>query len=171
MAMHFEAPSADAGKTALSAMASTVTLITFRDDAGRPNGMTATAFAPASYEPLLALICVNQSARSYALIAASGRFGVNILSRDLIPVSDFCARPGTEKILDDAWLASGPADGAAPAVAGALSYFDCTVESETKAGEGAIIVGAVNSVGSGGDGLPLVFHVGRYCDVGAVIAS
>lgn len=168
MAMTVLTPSADNAKVALSTMASTVTVITYRDHQGRPSGMTATAFAPVSYDPLLTVICVNRAARTYPAISESGRFGVNILARDLAPVSDFCARPGTEKVLEDGWLEPG-IDAASPVIAGALAFFDCQVHADIPAGEGAVIVGAVLGLAAADEGRPLLHHRMAYWELGTAM--
>lgn len=153
----------DAFKTALGTFASSVTVITMWGDGGRPLGMTATAFTSVSTDPLLALVCVNRSTRTYQHIAGAGRFGVNVLGSAARMVSDYCARPGADKQLEPGWLAAG--QWRCPALAGALSFLDCEVEQDVAAGTHAVLIGSVRAIGlqqDVADPLPLLHFRGQY---------
>src|SRR5690606_12299884 len=91
-------------RAALGNYASSVNVITMTDDDGRPLGMTATAFSSVSIDPLLILVCINRSTRTYQHIAARRVFGVNILGAVARDISDYCARAGADKNLDPRWL-------------------------------------------------------------------
>src|SRR2546421_5702916 len=49
---------------------------------GGSGGMTANAICSLSLEPLLALVCFENRARTLPIVRDSGRFAVNILSAD-----------------------------------------------------------------------------------------
>src|SRR3954451_7263822 len=115
--MGLQPVTADPGgfKAALGSLAASVNVITMWDAESRPLGMTATAFASVSVDPLLILVCVNRSTRTYDHIRETRRFGVNILGSVAREISDYCARPGADKHLRPAWLAQNP-DWRAPAL-------------------------------------------------------
>jgi len=164
MALEHVGPDVTAFKTALGTFASSVNVITMWDEEDRPVGMTATAFASVSTDPLLVLICVNRSTRTYLHIATGGAFAVNILGSDAREVSDYCARPGLDKYLREEWLAPRPG-WRSPALAGALAYLDCEVEQDVHAGTHAILIGRVISIGLNSDAaepLPLLHYRGAY---------
>jgi flavin reductase (DIM6/NTAB) family NADH-FMN oxidoreductase RutF len=133
-------------KAALGSFASSVNVITVRDDHGTPIGMTATAFSSVSVDPLQILVCINRTARTYRHIAAAGRFGVNILGSVAREISDHCARPGGDKQLVREWLAP---DGQwrSPALAGALAFLDCEIAQDVAAGTHAVLIGTVQGIG------------------------
>ncbi|MER5185311.1 flavin reductase family protein [Streptomyces sp. NPDC002896] len=133
-------------KAALGSFAAGVNVITLRDDEGRPLGMTATAFSSVSADPLLVLVCMNRSTRSYEQVAATGRFGVNILAAAAREVSDHCSRPGSDKYLAPEWLAEH-SEWHAPALAGALAYLDCETERDVTAGTHAVLIARVRAIG------------------------
>ncbi len=171
MAMSFIPASADAAKAALSSVAATVTVITFRDEGGRPSGMTATAFASASYDPVMEVVCVNAANRTYEGIKQAGRFGVNTLSSALAHISDHCAKPGDDKTLDPAWVLDQDDPEAPPAIDGALAYFDLDLVSQMQAGSGVVLLGEARQIGRAQDGSPLLHHRGSYREVGPALAG
>jgi flavin reductase (DIM6/NTAB) family NADH-FMN oxidoreductase RutF len=159
-------PDAASFRAALGSMASSVTLITMRDEFGRPLGMTATAFSSVSADPLLVMVCVNRSSRSCEHIRRAGWFGVNILPSQSRELSDYCARPGGDKILQAEWT-SGQEAWQTPALRSALAYLDCEVDQDVVAGTHTVLIGAVKGIGispSGAD-LPLIHFRGRYRDL------
>lgn len=136
-------------KVALGSFAASVNVITLWDGDGRPLGMTATAFTSVSVDPLLILVCVNRSTRTYDRIAETRRFGVNILGSPAREISDHCSRPGADKALRPEWLAD--ADGwHTPALAGALAYLDCEIDQDVPAGTHAVLIGSVGGIGLSG---------------------
>lgn len=151
-------------RQALGSFASSVNVITMWGPESQPLGMTATAFSSVSVDPLLVLVCINRDSRTYKHIAATGRFGVNILGSAGRELSDYCARPGGDKVLDASWLhrAGG---WHTPALTSALAFLDCAVDQDITAGTHAILIGAVNSVGLNSladDQEPLVHFRGAY---------
>jgi flavin reductase (DIM6/NTAB) family NADH-FMN oxidoreductase RutF len=138
----------DGFRAALGSLAASVNVITLWDDGGVPRGMTATAFSSVSVDPLLILVCIDRSTRTYRQIARKGRFGVNILGSVAREISDHCARPGADKGLCQEWLA--PAESwRSPALAGALAFLDCEVDQDVHAGTHAVLIGAVRGIGLG----------------------
>lgn len=156
-------------KAALGSLAASVNVITLWDAGGRPLGMTATAFSSVSVDPLLVLVCINRATRTYDQVSAGERFGVNILGTDAREISDYCGRPGGDKVLEAGWLAgAGLRDGGAwnsPALSGALAFLDCRVDQQVQAGTHAVIIGAVEGIGLADPGphsQPLLHFRGRY---------
>lgn len=150
-------------REALASFASGVTIVTFRDELDRPCGMTASSFSSVSMDPLLVLVCLNRSARTYDDVLSRERFGINILSADCVEISNQCARPGEDKQLLPEWL-EDPVDGRSPALKDSLAYLDCEVHTEVPAGTHSIIVGRVLAIGvlEGQEGKPLLYYRGGY---------
>lgn len=133
-------------KVALGSLAASVNVITMWDDQHNPLGMTATAFSSVSIDPLLVLVCVNRSTRTYDHITETRRFGVNILGSVAREISDYCSRPGADKYLNPQWLAQCP-DWRTPALSGALAFLDCEVDKDVEAGTHAVLIGTVRGIG------------------------
>lgn len=150
-------------KAALGSLASGVNVITMRDSGGTPLGMTATAFSSVSIDPLLVLVCMNRSTRTYEHIARSGQFGVNILASGSQGVSDHCSRPGADKVLQPGWLCEGGYQ--SPALSAALAFLDCRVDQDVTAGTHAVLIGEVQALGLSAqraDSDPLIHFCGAY---------
>ena len=157
-------------KAALGSVAASVNVITMWDGHHRPLGMTATAFSSVSADPMLVLVCINRATRTYDHVAASGRLGVNILGSAAREISDYCGRPGGDKVLDSGWLADTGA-WHTPALSGALAFLDCRIDQEVQAGTHAVIIGAVEGIGLPSLAQhfePLLHFRGRYRQLDAV---
>ena len=135
-----------------------VTVITTRDESGRPFGLTANAVTSVSLTPPLILVCVDKKADTYPHFDRSKVFTVNILSDDQEGVSRRFATSGIEKfegigyhrtetgcaILDDA-----------------VGYMDCRIIDSYDAGDHTIYLGEVLSADAN-DVPPLLFFRGGY---------
>lgn len=125
-------------RAALGSVAASVNVITMWDEGHRPCGMTATAFASVSADPLLVLVCINRATRTYDHVAAAGRFGVNVLGSAAHEISDYCSRPGSDKLLDEDWLAD-TGTWHCPALSGALAFLDCQIDQEVQAATESVL--------------------------------
>src|SRR2546425_7969373 len=71
----------------LGRFATGVTVLTTRDPAGRPIGMTASSVASVSLEPPLVLVSVDRNNDMYPALRAAQRFVLNVLAADQEAVS------------------------------------------------------------------------------------
>jgi flavin reductase (DIM6/NTAB) family NADH-FMN oxidoreductase RutF len=128
-------------------------------------GMTANALCSLSLDPLLALVCFENNARTLPIVREAGRFGVNVLSSRQEEVAEVFASkvPESEK-LDG--VPHRLQDGV-PIIEGALSWVVCSLRELIAGGDHTIAIGEVVSMGLG-DGDPLLWYGGRYHDVGLV---
>src|SRR5947209_16527461 len=76
-----------------------VAVVTSTGPAGA-GGMTANALCSLSLDPLLALVCFENQARTLPIVREAGRFGVNILERAQEPLAGVFASklPEAEKL-------------------------------------------------------------------------
>jgi flavin reductase (DIM6/NTAB) family NADH-FMN oxidoreductase RutF len=146
---------------AMSALASGVVLVTCRL-ADRPWGMTVTAFASVSAHPPTVLVSLDSATASARAIAATGAFGVSILSRHQVEVAEAGAARGAAKFLDSL-VEPRDRGSASPAIAGALAHLHCDVVQAVDATDHTVFFGHVQAVRrrrSGGD--PLLYHGRGY---------
>ncbi len=87
---------------------------------------------------------------------------MNILGAVSQEVSDFCARPGADKVLEPSWLA--PGNGwRSPALLESLAFLDCQVKQSVPAGTHGVVIGEVHGIGVCEEvSEPLVYYRGRY---------
>lgn len=145
-------------RRALGQFASGVTVVTTRDGAGRPHGLTASAFCSVSLEPPLVLVCIDLRSEAHDAVAAQGAYNVSILAEGQQDVSHRFAFGGAAKFEGIA-LEDG-ANGL-PLVPGALAHLECRVASAHLAGDHTIYVGQIERLVAH-PGRPLAYHAGGY---------
>ena len=129
-------------------------------------GMTANAVCSLSLDPLLALVCFENNARTLSIVRDAGRFGVNVLSADQEEVAEVFASklPESEKLEG---VAHTFREGV-PIIDGALSWVVCSLRQLIAGGDHTIAIGEVVAMGLG-EGEPLLWYGGQYHDVGLAI--
>jgi flavin reductase (DIM6/NTAB) family NADH-FMN oxidoreductase RutF len=141
--------------------ASGVTIMTTTAD-GRMHGMTVSAFASQSLDPLLILVSVERSTEMHKLVMASHAFAINILGEHA---------EGTARFFADNARLAGPefVDGAyhigvngAPLIDEAVAYLEATVHSTLEAGDHSVIVGRVTALDVRSDAPPLIYYRSGY---------
>jgi flavin reductase (DIM6/NTAB) family NADH-FMN oxidoreductase RutF len=148
-------------KSAMSHFASGVTVVTTEHD-GRQYGLTVASFASLSLHPPLVLVCIETSVKSHDAIAAAGKFGVSILSREQTEIS---GRFASKKIDDK--FAGVPIDAGelgVPLIGGAICSLSCRVHAQLPGGDHSIFVGEVVDAKTA-EGVPLVYYRSAYRDL------
>jgi flavin reductase (DIM6/NTAB) family NADH-FMN oxidoreductase RutF len=129
-------------------------------------GMTANALCSLSLDPLLALVCFENNARTLAIVREAGRFGVNVLSTHQEEVAEVFASklPESEKLEGMAHRY----ESGVPIIEGSLSWVVCALRDLIAGGDHTIAIGKVVAMGMG-DGDPLLWYGGQYHGVGLVV--
>jgi flavin reductase (DIM6/NTAB) family NADH-FMN oxidoreductase RutF len=125
-------------RQALAQFASGVTVVTTRDAAGEPMGLTVSAFCSVSLSPPLILVSVDMGSEAHAGFRDAGVFAVSILAEGQDDVSRLFARPGPAKFRE---LALAPGQRGLPVVPGALAHIECEVRAAHPAGDHVLYVG------------------------------
>lgn len=147
-------------RDALGCFSTGVTVVTARDGAGRPVGLTANSFTSVSLDPPLILFCLAKSSGNLAVFQECGHFAVNVLHIGQQPTSNRFARRGDEdRFADVAWEAG---ETGSPLLTGALAAFDCAREAVHDGGDHLIFVGRVLRVKFEPRRDPLLYFRGRY---------
>jgi flavin reductase (DIM6/NTAB) family NADH-FMN oxidoreductase RutF len=129
-----------------------------------PGGMTANALCSLSLDPLLLLVCFENTARTLPIIRGSRRFAVNILATDQLDTSLVFASKLAEadKFADvDHELRSG-----VPVLRGSLAWLVCDLREFVAAGDHEIAIGAVTEMEHSVDREPLLWYGGAYRTIG-----
>lgn len=147
-------------RDALGHYASGITIVTGHDG-HEPIGFTCQSFYSVSVDPPLVSFSVMKTSTTYPRIAPTGRFAVNVLSRDQTDVSAQFARKGTDKWAGVDW---SPAASGNPVISGTLMWVDCELWAEYDAGDHLIVLGRVVELcpEQWHAGEPLLFFKGRY---------
>jgi 3-hydroxy-9,10-secoandrosta-1,3,5(10)-triene-9,17-dione monooxygenase reductase component len=142
----------------LGRFAAGVTVVTTRDAAGRPLGLTVTAFASVSLDPPLVLVCVDNRSEANAGFRDSGLFGVSMLAEDQELISQRFAAGGPAKF-EGLPLQAGQTG--VLLVPGALAHVECRVTAVHPGGDHTIYVGEVMALAAW-PGRPLVHQGSAY---------
>lgn len=151
-------------REAMSRFASGVTVITTRDAAGRPQGLTVSAFCSLSAEPPLVLACINKRTGSHDAFFERRAFVVTVLNEDQQHISHHFAIAADDKF--DGIELVETADGM-PMIEGGLVTLECTLVDSHDGGDHTIIIGSVNKAGIS-DGRPLIYFRSDYRQIGIV---
>jgi flavin reductase (DIM6/NTAB) family NADH-FMN oxidoreductase RutF len=135
-----------------------VTIVTVKDAAGKPFGLTANALSSLSLDPPLLLICVDKGADCYGCFEESRLFAVNILSEDQEDLSRRFATKGIDKFEGVRWREGKLG---VPLIEGTLGQLECRVTGAHEGGDHTIYVGEIVSAQASGD-RPLLFFKGQY---------
>jgi flavin reductase (DIM6/NTAB) family NADH-FMN oxidoreductase RutF len=149
----------DQFRKAMRGVASAVFLVTTRSPVGDA-GMTATAVCSLSLDPVSVLICVNRSTSFIKAIEVSGRFALNVLSRDdeAIAKAFGSAHGRDQRFSQGEWY---QLEGL-PALRSSLSTIVCKVAGHMDFGSHRIYFGQVNRVENRGGRPELIFCHGEY---------
>lgn len=124
----------------LSAFATGVTIVTARDSAGEPIGMTASSFNSVSIDPPLVLWSVTKTAWSGESFRHAKHFAVHILASDQSALSNTFARPGEQKF---ATVTTSDNANGVPILPNVAARFDCKQWAVYEGGDHWILVGEV----------------------------
>lgn len=153
------APLRSAFLEAMSAVASTVTVVTTDGPAGRA-GVTVSAMSSVSADgdlPML-LVCLHHRGSASAKTLANGVFCVNVLREDQAELADvFAGRHGPDR-----FEGLSPADwtlmsNGAPRLTSPLAAFACRIAAHQCMGTHHVIFGAVQEVFTAQCGAPLIY--------------
>ena len=155
------APDGDARalRTAFSAFATGVCLVTTVTADGKREGMTINSFASVSLQPALLLWSIRDDARSADAFLSSGNFIISVLDARQQALALHFAKPAEDKFAhhEDAFEAGL---GGCPRLRAAVATFECATWSRHKEGDHTILVGKVAHFSST-QGVPLLAHAGK----------
>jgi 3-hydroxy-9,10-secoandrosta-1,3,5(10)-triene-9,17-dione monooxygenase reductase component len=122
-------------------------------------GMTANALCSLSLEPLLALVCFENRARTLPIVREAGAFAVNLLASDQEELAGVFASklPEAEKLEGVAHRL----EDSVPVIEGALAWATCSLQELIAGGDHTIAIGEVKRMGLG-EGEPLLWYGGSY---------
>jgi flavin reductase (DIM6/NTAB) family NADH-FMN oxidoreductase RutF len=155
-----DAPDADPElfREVFGRFATGVAVITSAGAAGA-GGMTANALCSLSLDPLLALVCFENRARTLPIVRDTGRFAVNLLADDQQELARVFASkvPEAEKLdgVDHSFV------NGMPVLSGVVAWATCDLRELIPGGDHTIAIGNVIGLGLGA-GEPLLWYAGRY---------
>lgn len=155
----------DEFRQALGSFATGVTIVTTSGEDGVPYGLTVSAFTSVSLNPPMVAVCLNKGLSGLRAFQESGKFAVNILSRDQEAVSRHYATRGTDRtmFLDRKGITG------LPLISTAMASLECQVVDTFAEGDHLVLFGQVehaNFPDPGEDPEPLLYFAGGYWKLG-----
>jgi flavin reductase (DIM6/NTAB) family NADH-FMN oxidoreductase RutF len=147
-------------REAISHFATGVTVITTLHE-GKPAGMTASAVASLSLDPVLLLVCVNTALPTHQAIESSRRFVVNVLGEGEEELALHFARRSPDKF---AGIRLRP-DYELPVLEDAIAHFVCDLEERFPGGDHAIFTGLVRECATVRGKRPLVYFQSGFVGI------
>ena len=154
-------------REAMGSFPTGVTVVTVACDDGNLHGMTVNSFSSVSLDPMLVLVCLDETSRGLGLIERAGAFAVNVLSARQQDVSRWFAnrhRPAGSTMFDGVPFEPGVTGG--PILVEAAASFDCRLRQSHRAGDRLIVLGEVVALVHRLQLDPLIFHAGTYKALG-----
>lgn len=146
----------------LGQVPTSVVVVTGFDESGTPLGLTIGSFVSVSLDPPLVGFLPGTSSRTWAAIAATKRFTVNVLAADQAELCWRFAKESDDRFAGVEWSAS--ANGC-PALNGSVVTIDCDLESNDVHGDHHFSVGRVTHLESTRDSNAMAFYKGKVVHV------
>jgi 3-hydroxy-9,10-secoandrosta-1,3,5(10)-triene-9,17-dione monooxygenase reductase component len=146
----------------MALVAQPVAVVTGVGPGGALEGMTVSSFTSVSADPPMVLFCPSRRSRTWASIAPSGRFVVNVLAADQQDVAELFN--GSEDAFSRVPHRVG-ADGL-PVLSGVLASARCTTAVVRQGGDHHVVLGRLDDL-SRGTGIPLTYWCRGYSTVRA----
>jgi 3-hydroxy-9,10-secoandrosta-1,3,5(10)-triene-9,17-dione monooxygenase reductase component len=125
-----------------------------------PTGLTTNAVTSVSLEPLLLLVCFDNTSRTLPAVREARRFAVNVLRAGQEELARVFA---SKRVAREKFEAVTHMDAhGVPILDGALTWLACDLTALHEAGDHTIGVGAVTHMDADPGGEPLVWFRGDY---------
>jgi 3-hydroxy-9,10-secoandrosta-1,3,5(10)-triene-9,17-dione monooxygenase reductase component len=157
----------EAFRDVMGRFATGISVITTIDDDGSPAGITVSAMSSVSLDPPLVMVALARKRFITPIVAARGRYAVNVLRHDQQALSDCFAHapvsPGREEFCGATWH---PGPSGLPLLDGTLGSLECSVERTFSVGDHELFIARVDSLQiAEGDGDPLLYFRRQYLRV------
>lgn len=139
-------------------VASGVTVVTTRDAAGNPHGLTVSALCSLSADPPLLLACIYKKTGSHYAFFERQAFVVNVLEESQREISQQFASPADDKF--NGIETEESIDGL-PKLTGCLATLECRIIETHDGGDHTILVGSIERTNVA-EGMPLLYFRGGY---------
>jgi len=145
-------------RAALGTFATGVTIVTARDAAGLPVGITANSFNSVSLDPPLIVWSLAAGSATMTAFRAAERYVVNVLAHDQVELARRFSKPHGDRF---AGVPHRLGLAGAPLIDGCIAWFECRHHAQHTTGDHTLFIGEVEHC-ERRSGVGLVFHHGRF---------
>jgi 3-hydroxy-9,10-secoandrosta-1,3,5(10)-triene-9,17-dione monooxygenase reductase component len=135
-------------------------------DGETPWGTTVNSFSSVSLRPPLVLVAFDRDRHIVPALIRTGRYAANILGEGQAALSDCFA--GAPSQHPRSQLCGAPwhvGETGLPLLSGALATLECTTVDIHATGDHDLYIARVDRAAAADEGLPLLYHSGRYLRV------
>jgi len=150
-------------RNAFGCFASGITVVSLRDDQGKPTGVTVSSFSSLSLDPPLCMFSLGKTQMSCRWIEEGSRFNINVLSHAQEKSAWQFAKPMDDKFEGIDWYEG---QNGIPVIEGSLCHFECDKWNVYDGGDHIIVVGKITAF-ERSEGDPLLFFRGKIATVAA----
>lgn len=150
-------------RQALGEFPTGVTVVTTVDPEGQPTGMTASSFNSLSLSPPLVLWSIDKGTGCFEAFNHCEHFAIHTLTAEQQSLSTLFAKRGVDKFSQ---IKYREGEAGTPLLEDFCARFECQIEHRYDGGDHVILVGRVLKLEQQQDQAPLVFHRGRYAQLG-----
>jgi flavin reductase (DIM6/NTAB) family NADH-FMN oxidoreductase RutF len=150
-------------RQAMGSFPTGVAIITTRDAAGEPVGITCNSFSSVSLDPPLVLWCMRKASKSIDVFKATQSFAISVLAEDQDHLSQRFATSSIEKKFESVGWMSGYSD--LPLINDCVARFQCSVYQQHDAGDHIMFIGRVEQFDMVREEDSLVFYRGAYASL------
>jgi 3-hydroxy-9,10-secoandrosta-1,3,5(10)-triene-9,17-dione monooxygenase reductase component len=136
-----------------------VCIVTAMERNGVATGMVVGSFTSVSLEPPLVAILPGRRSTTWPRLAAVGKFCVNVLASDQLPLCKQFAMSGDRKF---AGISHRLSSNGSPILDGVIAWIQCDLHAVYEAGDHTIVLGRVTDLEVQKRGEPLLFFRGGY---------
>lgn len=143
-----------------------VTVVTTKDENGKPRGLAANSYVSVSLEPPLVLVCVQKTTSTYSSLFKSTHLGINIMSNEQRETVGTFASKSEDKFANLTWH-EGP--NGSPMLDGSAASIEAEIKERFQAKTHTVFIAKVKH--SEVAALePMIYKAGRFYD-GAELQS
>lgn len=146
-------------RDALGMFATGITIVTARNTAGEPIGLTASSFNSVSVAPPLVLWSLAHRSSAIQVFSTCTHYAIHVLGADQQALAE---RFATRDIDRWAGIPYTPGASGTPLLQGVLATFECFNRSRYDEGDHLILVGEVEHCTHRTGIAPLLYHGGRF---------
>lgn len=137
-----------------------VTVVTTRDDEGRPRGLAVNAYASVSLEPPLVLVCIQKTSSTYPALFSAAHLGINILgSHQRETIATFASKK-SDKFASLDWH---PAPAGSPLIDGSPASLEAEIRDRFQAKTHTVFICRVGHA-EVTDADPMLYKAGSFYD-------
>lgn len=137
-----------------------VTVVTTKDENGKPRGLAANSYVSISLEPPLVLVCVQKTTSTYSSLFKSTHLGINIMSNEQRQTVGTFASKGEDKFAELQWH-EGP--NGSPLIDGSAASIEAEIKERFQAKTHTVFIAKVKH-SEVAQLEPMVYKAGRFYD-------